>query len=426
MNLLRLFKTKDQDDNTPNTERTLNADSNGDQYALKTHSPILNETLPTNSTPQAQQTYEESGFTMAGAHKGDINALQTNLDAVTLSIKTKHKNDKALQEKHRQTVQGRISVIKQDIANKEQEKSLVAARTATLELSIESKKEAISAIRKDPASVGKTSPLSVASLYIGATILAFLTIYLFIFYSSASYSAFFKVFTPDDDAVHQSIFDARAIPLAWEYGATALAFIILIPFVFLGLGYLIHKFQEGKQISGYIKASILVIITLIFDILLAYDIVKKIYEIRAANSFEDVAPYSLGIASQDVNFWIIIFAGFVVYLVWGFVFDFTMEAYADTDKVNSKIRALEKDIDDIQAEIDNIKRDSSIDTAINGLRLKLQAEENNLNQFYINTIDLKQELTNFFNGWIRYLNQANIDATPHYSIFSQYINQIAN
>lgn len=425
INLGQLFKTKDKDDNTPQTGQ--NADTayaglaNG---AIST--PRFDDISPTQDITTSKQTYEEHGFTVAASNKGDVNALRTNLEAVTLSIKTKHRNDKALQDKHQKEVQGQIDIIKQGITNKELAKERNLQAIEQLQEDIKSKKDEIVAIKKDPASIGDINPLSKASLYIGGIILGFLTIYLFTFYSSASYSAFFKAFTPDDEAIHQSIFDARAIPLAWEYGFTALAFIVLIPFVFLGLGYLIHKFQEGKKISGYIKAIALVFITLLFDILLAYDIVKKIYEVKAANSFEDVPPYSLSLAIEDVNFWIIIFAGFVVYLVWGFVFDFTMEAYADSDRVNTRIRSIQQGIDNLHEQINNITNNTNtLNAEIADLNIELQKAQSKLGHFHFNIVDLKQELTNFFNGWIRYLKQANVvDTAPHYNVFNDYTNQI--
>ena len=45
--------------------------------------------------------------------------------------------------------------------------------------------------------------------------------------------------------------------------------------------------------------------------------------------------YTISMAFQSVNFWMIIFAGFIVYLIWGFVFDFIMESHSKMDKITS-------------------------------------------------------------------------------------------
>ena len=71
----------------------------------------------------------------------------------------------------------------------------------------------------------------------------------------------------------------------------------------------------------------LFVVTFLFDAILAYLIDEKIYNLN--KRFED-PEFSLGYAIQDPSFWVIIFAGFVSYIIWGLVFDFVMkeEAYA--------------------------------------------------------------------------------------------------
>jgi hypothetical protein len=207
------------------------------------------------------------------------------------------------------------------------ETQLIPGKKARIE---ELKKEIID-IRKNPEHytgihVGK------AGFYIGVFILSLLSIYLFIFYSSASYSAFFKEFKVDDIVITKAIFDANAIGNGLKDGITELIFLLTIPFVFIGLGFLIHKFQEAKGFTKYFKIAALLIVTFFFDAIIAYEITEKVYNIKRDNDLTGSLPeYSAGLAFGNVGFWLVIFAGFVVYLIWGFVFDFVMEAHAKLD-----------------------------------------------------------------------------------------------
>ena len=108
----------------------------------------------------------------------------------------------------------------------------------------------IDEIKENPKIISGDS-FAKTSFWIGLMIIVILTIYLFVFYSSAAYSAFFKDFTPDDTKITQAIFDSQAIGKALADGITELIFILAIPAVFLGLGFLIHKFSEEKGFAKY-------------------------------------------------------------------------------------------------------------------------------------------------------------------------------
>src|SRR5690606_16934537 len=144
-----------------------------------------------------------------------------------------------------------------------------------------------------------------ASFLVGVLILLCLSLYLFSFYSSASYSAFFKQFTLSEIGVANSIFDAQALSKALTDGVTELGLIVMMPFVFLGLGFLIHKFQQVQGAARYFKVAVLLAVTFIFDAILAYEITSKIKQIKAISSFEEPSPYYLLDAFGNVQFWLI-------------------------------------------------------------------------------------------------------------------------
>lgn len=278
-------------------------------------------------------------------------------------------------------------------------KSIPEARDKVSEL-----KGDIRDIKKNPEEhIGTKSEK--AGFVIGLVILTFLTLYLFVFYSSASYSAFFKEFTLNELGVADSIFDPQAITKALDDGTTELILILTIPFVFLGLGYLIHKFQEQKNNKKYVQISLLIAVTFVFDAILAYEITAKIYDLNAANSFETMPKYDLQLAFQSVNFWLIIFAGFVVYLIWGFVFDFVMDTHYKMDKITVAINNKKEEIASKNEAINQMKDEIS--------KLEFLKSKNNTEIKQLNTIinhsniikpkQLENSIHQFLDGWLEWL-----------------------
>jgi hypothetical protein len=109
----------------------------------------------------------------------------------------------------------------------------------------------------------------------------------------------------------------------------------------MGLGYVIHMLQKHKGIKATLKIAMLFLVTFLFDGLLAYQIEAKIYEFHKTLSSP---PYNLKIAFQQAEFWMIIFAGFVVYIIWGLVFDFVMKEHENVDKIKVFIRAKKEEL----------------------------------------------------------------------------------
>ncbi len=351
------------------------------------------------------QSYEDWGFEKAKNHHGSKISFVGHLNLVKEHYKKTKAGDTAKQEIEVKKAkieleekQEKIKFNRNLIDDKEEQKSNLKSNIDTL-------KKGIISIRENPESV-IPDKMSKASFIIGLVILVILTVYLFIFYSSASYSALFKEFTLNEIGVANSIFDPQALTMAYRSGITELILILTIPAIFLGLGFLIHKFQEQKGIGKFFKIGLLIFITFVFDAILAYEITEKIYNVRAQNSFQSMPEYTLDMAFKSVNFWLIIFAGFIVYLIWGFVFDFTMESY---DKLNivkqaikakqTEIKLYEEDVNKTNSEIEKIKSDShKLETAC--IKLK-------------NTIDgtivvidwtaFEKKMLEFTSGWTHWM-----------------------
>lgn len=374
--------------------------------------------------PAERISFRRFGFVQAGMMKGRTEGLKVCLESVLQTHMAEEARSKIMQEERRKpfkaALQDSISLgdgLKAEIAMYEND--LIPTKKNKIE---DLKKEIID-IRKNPehytgVHVGK------AGFVIGVFILVLLSIYLFIFYSSASYSAFFKEFKPDDIVITKAIFDAKAISNALKDGVTELIFLLTIPFVFIGLGYLIHKFQEGKGIARYVKIAALLVLTFLFDSIIAYEITEKIYNIKRDNDLTGNLPdFSVRLAFESVAFWLVIFAGFVVYLIWGFVFDFVMEAHSKLDIVKVNIKTKREQMLSLEQQI------NLYETKITELRIadeKNKGEINKLRHIIEGTIihpsAAKEALAQFMLGWYAWLSEGReYNRSEHNKIYEDFV-----
>lgn len=355
--------------------------------------------------PNDLDSMYQRGLEKAKAHNGGEAGLLVNLKIIYEKHKDNIKKDLHEQQELKKPylVKYQDYIKSNDIYQKKIDK-LKEEDIPKVKVKCDEIKQEIIDIKKNPddhlqGDAGK------ASFIIGIIILSFLTLYLFIFYSSATYSSFFKEFKLTELGVANSIFDGQALNKAYADGFTELLLLLTIPFVFLGLGYLIHKFQEQKSNKKYFKVAMLIAVTFIFDTILAYEISEKIYNVKAENSFIQMAPYSLSMAFQSMGFWMIIFAGFIVYLIWGFVFDFVMESHSKMDRVNTLVVAKKEEL------INKEKQIAEFEEEINKLNYmvgKNLAEAEKLktiidNSNIIKPKDLENAIHRFMDGWLEWL-----------------------
>ena len=351
------------------------------------------------------ENYEEWGFNKGGHLNGSHMGLLQCLARIREDHKRMIRKDEIKQAKLKEPLLTLRNTHLEEIEHKNESIETVETKLPILENKIENLKMDIISIRKNPKEIMPDN-LSKVSFTIGLLILAALSIYLFIFYSSASFSAFFKEFNLNEIGVANSIFDPQAISQAYQDGLTELILIISMPFVFIGLGFLIHKFQEQKGFSKFLKIGLLIIVTFLFDAILAYEITEKIYNIKAENSFRGLfTEYSFQLAFESVNFWLIIFAGFIVYLIWGFVFDFTIQSYDKINVVKQAIKAKKSEIEFYEEQLEkNDETVANLRDEINSLKLKCKKLNGKIDGVIIDTAEFNKILHEFLGGWTHWMS----------------------
>jgi len=337
-------------------------------------------------------TFEQYGFRQSGAHGGDPAALEAELNKIHSSFKSKAEQKKAETDNAALRLSESLNALK--ISKQE-----VKARIDAILEKIQMLMEEIADIRKEPTKYQSARPNRI-SFSLGCVIAFLLTIYLWIFYSSASYSAFFRKFQVNDINVANSIFDAKSVYKAWQDGMPAFILIASMPFVFLALGYLIHKFLLLSSRLKWIAIVLLIMVTFLFDFIIAYEIVKKIYDLKVANSLNEMPEYAINMAWKDAHFWLIIFAGFVTYLIWGFLFDKLIADHDKFDVVNYQIRIREAGIKDLKKEVaEEEQKAKQLEIEINTLEEKIREASTANHEPQVDPSILRQ----FITGWIGFI-----------------------
>ncbi|WP_394773457.1 ABC transporter permease [Flavobacterium sp.] len=297
-----------------------------------------------NDREQIRITYYQSGFAASIKATGKPIVLKACLQNLYMSFEDQCRKQKAEQDRLKQPYKEEQEKNRTELKKSEAAIGIFEKKEQDVNTTIDQIKNEIIEVKRNPDKYGIEDGKGLkAQFYIGLFLLLPITLYVLVFYISASYSAFFKEFA--NDSLTAAIFDANALTNSFKASWLEGVLVTTIPFVFMGLGYVIHMVQKGKGIKNIFRMIALFATTFLFDALLAYQIEKKIYEF---NKTTDSAPYNLNIALGEAEFWMIIFAGFVVYIIWGLVFDFVMKEFENIDKIRAFIRGKKEKLIDLE------------------------------------------------------------------------------
>ncbi len=243
------------------------------------------------------------------------------------------------------------------------------------------------------------------SLWLYGFLSVVIGLFLFFFYSSVIYSAFFREIKIDKMTLLNSIFYPKAIEEAWALGFTAAMIVILGPMIFLALGIIIDRLKHKSTDRKFNLSYILVLIfTFALDALLAYHISERIYESKAVNVYDNIQPFSIIHALKNLDFWIIIAMGFCVYILFGKVFSIFDEQRSfknEFEKVEntfrSRIKIAENKLIELQSRVNQLKSE------IKENEDKIAELKSSPEIVVFNPLELKNILSDYTIGWISFL-----------------------
>lgn len=337
------------------------------------------------------------GYEKSGNVKGDPDVYATYLDRIINGDLVEENYRGITDEEKKERVQG-IQALEQELKTIESENAKVNAEIKAKEKTIEEHRDDLLKIRESRANDTeklKKESFSAFKFTINLFILLALSVYLFFFYVSAGFKALYV----DFEAVAEGIAEGRGtgsiMPNAAEL-SEAIQFnfmLILIPFVFYAFGWAFHVLLEIKGNKRYILLSGLISVTFVVDFLLAMII---------HNNTEN-AKELMGLATtpwaQSSTFYIILFLGFLVYIIWSVLLDSLLREWDKkhvTGNIKKIIKHQKKDIQILKAKLIN---PSKLEGKIADYR------EDVATVMYGN---LKRHIDQFSSGWISYLSPANM------------------
>ncbi|MBP1221646.1 ABC transporter permease [Flavobacterium sp. 1355] len=350
---------------------------------------------------QIRITYYQSGFAASVKATGKPIVLKACLQNLYMSFEDQCRKQKLEQDKLKQPYREEQEKNRTELKKSEAAIGIFEKKEQDINDEIDQIKSEIVEVKRNPDKYGIEDGKGLkAQFYIGLFLLLPITLYLLVFYISASYSAFFKEFA--NDSLTAAIFDADALNNSFKASWLEGVLVVTIPFVFMGLGYVIHMVQKTKGLKNIFRMIALFLTTFLFDALLAYQIEKKIYEF---NKTTESAPYNLNIALGEAEFWMIIFAGFVVYIIWGLVFDFVMKEFENIDKIRAFIRGKkEKQIDLEKLKIDIINKINDFKQQVITINGKISELQSKIDGFVFPVKEYLHYHHQYKEGWFQAIN----------------------
>jgi hypothetical protein len=246
----------------------------------------------------------------------------------------------------------------------------------------------------DPEAM-KRETFSPFKFSISTFILIMLTGYLFFFYVSAAFRALYTDFEGIASRIAAGLGTGSIMPQPAEL-SEALQYnflLFLVPFVFYAFGWAFHVILELKHKYKFLFLGGLIGVTFFVDFLLALLIHNNL----------EYAKELMGLATtswaSDPAFYVILFLGFIVYLLWSILLDSVVREWAKrmvTVNLKKIVKHLREDIkvmqnklipeEPIRFDIANLRED--IGTVILG--------------------NLKSYIDQFTTGWISYLSPQNL------------------
>ncbi len=340
---------------------------------------------------------QDFGYEKAGNVKGDPEIYAAYLERI-INGDLVEEGYKGLTDDQKKDKRARLNELEKELDEIKKNNEKIEVDIKEKVDKVDKKREELLTLHekheKDPESLlaDTFSPMKFA---ISSFILIMLTGYLFFFYVSASFKALYTDLEKIASNLAEGLSAGSIMPQPYEL-AEAMRFnflLILVPFVFYAFGWAFHVFLEMKNKYKGIYLGLLIAVTFSVDFLLALII----------HNNTEQAKELMGLTTKhwsgSSTFYIILFLGFLVYIVWSILLDYMLREWGKrkiTLNIKKIIKHLRNDIktlesklvatENLQTEVDYIREE--IDTLVQG--------------------NLKGYIDQFTTGWISYLSPQNL------------------
>lgn len=276
---------------------------------------------------------------------------------------------------------------------------------AVTEAEIKEKEKSVDKYRKDLLQIRETrmkdkeklksETFSLVKFSLNFFILVMLSIYLFFFYVSATYKALYVDLEGIADSLAQGEGTGSIMPGPYEL-AEAIQYnymLFLVPFVFYAFGWAFHIMLEMKTRMKFAFITALVTVTFTVDFLLAMIIHNNTENAKALMGLPGEHW------SQSSSFYIILFLGFLVYVIWSVLLDSALREWDKrniTNNIKKIIKHLQEDIKRLEAKLADVT----------SLKAQVVAYREDISTVMYG--NLKKYIDQFSSGWVSYLAPVNM------------------
>lgn len=354
-------------------------------------------------------TYHQFGFRSAQ----HANARPESMEGFLNKVYDRFLDEQKLDEKG---ITDMIAKLQAEVLQEKSKKNDANATLSSLKIQKNDKEKEIEDLELQKIDIkdGDGESIDTIPFVIGTFITLLLTLYLFVFYSSSGYSAFYGIKKGSLGFINPNVFAE-----AMNKGGGVIALIILFPVIFLGLGFLIHttlennkKLKSENKPPAYGLIISLLLITLIADVFIGYKISEAVH-VNSFNAGLTNELWRFDLIFYDINFYLVLVLGFVVYVIWGFLLHYVLShpyLKSESEKVkllveniNKKIQEKKNELADIISKIFKIDNDIiTFDTKIIEKEDKIIGLQNGV--IPINVASLKSSVGEFLGGWQAFTN----------------------
>jgi hypothetical protein len=339
------------------------------------------------------------GYEKAGSVKGDPETYASFLTRIANGDLVEE-NYKGLSDDEKKERREQIKVL-------EKKQDEIESSNSKVEIDIKEKEKKIDDFRQELLKIRelknkdheklKRETFSVMKFSINLIILVMLTGYLFFFYVSAAYKALYVDLQKIADSLTQGMGTGSIMPQPNEL-SEAMRYnylLFLVPFVFYAFGWAFHILKEMKQDIKVLYIGLLIAVTFTVDFLLAMIISNN------TESAKDLMGLATLHWTASPTFYIILFLGFLVYIIWSLLLDSLLHEWDKlnvTSNLKRIIKHLNGDIKILKAKL-----------------IPVQEIKDNIADYRedINTVmygNLKKYVEQFSSGWMSYLVPDNMKA----------------
>lgn len=339
------------------------------------------------------------GYEKAGTVKGDPEIFESYLNRIA-NGELVEENYKGLSDEEKKERREQIKILEKNQLEIEATNSKVEKEIQEKEKKIDEFRQEllkIHEVRNNDQEKLKRESFSPLKFGINLFLLIMLGGYLFFFYVSAAYKALYVDFEKLADNMAQGRGVGSIMPQPSEL-ADAMQFnflLFLVPFVFFAFGWAFHILLDMKQKIKILFLAMLISVTFVVDMILALIIHNNV------ETAKDLMGLSTIKWSVSPTFYIILFLGFLVYIIWSLLLDSLLREW---DKRNVTFN-LKRIINHLKSDIKRLK-DKII--PLEELNEKLSQYREDINTVMIG--NLKKYIDQFSSGWISFLAPDNMKA----------------